>query len=80
MFLALTAAAAANTPDRGDFDARESGDKRAGGAALRERLGRFGLVTAEPRTGTPRAVAKLDGFLTGPSDRRGSDVVLDYVR
>ena len=59
----------AATPERGDFDARARGEQHARGAALRERLGRFGLVTAEPRTGTPRAVAKLDGFLTGPSGR-----------
>ena len=48
--LALAGPASAATPERGDFDARGRGDQRAGGAALRERLGRFGLVTAEPRT------------------------------
>ena len=78
--LALAAPAAADTPERGDFDARARGQERAAGAALRERLGRFGLVTGEPRTGTPRAVAKLDGFLTGPSAASAADVALGYVR
>jgi extracellular elastinolytic metalloproteinase len=31
-------------------------------------------------TGTPRVVARLDGFLTGPSSRRPAARVLDYVR
>ena len=78
--LALAAPAAADTPERGDFDARARGQERAAGAALRDRLGRFGLVTGEPRTGTPRAVAKLDGFLTGRSAASAADVALGYVR
>ena len=78
--LALAPPAGAATPERGDFDARARGEQRAGGAALRERLGRFGLVAADPRTGTPRAVARLDGFLTGAGDRPGSEVALGYVR
>ena len=78
--LALAPPAGAVTPERGDFDARARGEQRAGGAALRERLGRFGLVAADPRTGTPRAVARLDGFLTGAGDRPGSEVALGYVR
>jgi extracellular elastinolytic metalloproteinase len=78
--LALAPPAGAATPARGDFDARARGEQRAGGAALRERLGRFGLVSADPRTGTPRAVAKLDGFLTGAGGRDSADIALDYVR
>ena len=78
--MALAPPAGAATPERGDFDTRARGEQRAGGAALRERLGRFGLVAADPRTGTPRAVARLDGFLTGAGDRPGSEVALGYVR
>ena len=78
--LALAAPAAADTPERGDFDARERGAERVDGAALRARLGRFGLVASDPRTGTPRAVARLDGFLTGPSGADAADVALGYVR
>ena len=83
VLLALAAPAAAETPERGDFDARPSGSDTASpaaGEALRERLGRFGLVADDDRTGTARAVAKLDGFLTGPSARSGSAIALDYVR
>ena len=63
-----------------NFDLRVRGDEPASGEALRDRLGRFGLVTSEPRTGTPRAVAKLNGFLTGASGAPGAEVALDYVR
>ena len=31
-------------------------------------------------TGTPRQVARVDGFLTGPSRAAASDVALGYVR
>ncbi|MGZ8744506.1 MAG: M36 family metallopeptidase, partial [Nocardioides sp.] len=37
------------------------------------------LVDLDPATGTPRTVARLDGFLTGPSTKPPRDVVLDYV-
>ncbi|MGH3035581.1 MAG: M36 family metallopeptidase, partial [Gaiellaceae bacterium] len=48
--------------------------------ALRSSLGVHGVVDVDPLTGTPRVVARLDGFLTEPSDRDAVDVVLDYVR
>ncbi|HSK15218.1 MAG TPA: M36 family metallopeptidase [Gaiellaceae bacterium] len=48
--------------------------------SLRLSLGPLGVLDLDPRTGTPRVVARLDGFLTGPSDRDAADVVLDYVR
>lgn len=48
--------------------------------ALRRSLGLHGVVDVDPLTGTPRVVAKLDGFLTGPSDRDAVEIVLDYVR
>jgi hypothetical protein len=48
--------------------------------ALRRSLGLHGVVDVDPLTGTPRVVARLDGFLTGPSDRDAVEIVLDYVR
>jgi hypothetical protein len=47
---------------------------------LRRSLGVQGVVDIDPLTGTPRVVARLDGFLTGPTARDPRDVVLDYVR
>jgi hypothetical protein len=47
---------------------------------LRRSLGVQGVVDVDPLTGTPRVVAKLDGFLTRPSGRNAKDVALDYVR
>ncbi len=37
------------------------------------------LVDLDPATGTPRMIARLDGFLTAPSTKAPRDVVLDYV-
>ena len=56
--------------------------KRANGAqeALRRSLGVHGIVDVDPLTGTPRVVARLDGFLTGPSPRDATSIALDYVR
>jgi hypothetical protein len=48
--------------------------------ALGRELGVHGVVDVDALTGTPRVVAKLDGFLTAPSARDAKDVALDYVR
>ena len=48
--------------------------------ALRRSLGLHGVVDVDPLTGTPRVVARLDGFLTVRSDRGAVEIVLDYVR
>ena len=48
--------------------------------ALARSLGQQGEVQIDPLTGTPRIVAKLDGFLTGPSARPPSQVAIGYVR
>src|SRR4029453_16256332 len=48
--------------------------------ALESSLGGHGVVALDGRTGTPRVVGRLDGFLTGPSRDRGAKVALDYVR
>ncbi len=47
---------------------------------LRASLGLQGVVDVDPLTGTPRVVARLDGFLTEPSAGDAVDVVLGYVR
>jgi extracellular elastinolytic metalloproteinase len=48
--------------------------------ALRRSLGLQGVVDVDPLTGTPRVVARLDGFLTRPSPDDAAKVALDYVR
>lgn len=47
---------------------------------LRAELGVQAVVDIDPLTGTPRQVARLDGFLTGPSAGPAADVALAYVR
>jgi extracellular elastinolytic metalloproteinase len=47
--------------------------------ALHDQLGVQGIVDIDRSTGTPRRVAKLDGFLTGPSRKKPVSVALDYV-
>jgi extracellular elastinolytic metalloproteinase len=47
---------------------------------LRRRLGARALLQSDPATGTPRIIARLDGFLTPPSRRDPVEIVLDYVR
>ena len=49
-------------------------------ATLARSLGRMGVLSSDPTTGTLRFVGRLDGFLTGTSARPASSVVLDYVR
>ncbi|MEP6667094.1 MAG: M36 family metallopeptidase [Nocardioidaceae bacterium] len=48
--------------------------------SLRRGLGVQAVVDVDGLTGTPRQVARLDGFLTGPSRRPAADVALGYVR
>ncbi len=47
---------------------------------LRASLGLQGVVDLDPVTGTPRVVARLDGFLTEPRAGDAHALVLDYVR
>ena len=49
-------------------------------ASLKKLLGTQGLVTIDPLTGSPRQIARADGFLTGPSKARARDIALGYVR
>ena len=47
---------------------------------LRATLGVQGIVDVDPLTGTPRQVARLDGFLTGPSRKPAVRIALDYLK
>lgn len=47
---------------------------------LRTALGAQGVLDIDGLTGTPRQVARLDGFLTAPSSKRAHKVALGYVR
>jgi hypothetical protein len=69
------------------FDSRAAGAPVSPGravlrarASLARSLGSQGVVSADPQTGTLRMVGRLDGFLTGASDRPASQVAMDYVR
>jgi Tol biopolymer transport system component len=55
-------------------------ERQQAASALDRSLGRFGVVSLDPARGTPRHIARLDGFLTAPSERPARDVALDYVR
>ena len=53
------------------------------GAAVRkllDQLGVQGVVDIDQVTGTPRRVARLDGFLTAASRKQPAQIALDYVR
>lgn len=52
---------------------------KAGVQDLRKELGLQGIVAIDPLTSTARAVARLDGFLTGPSSAPANAVALNYV-
>jgi extracellular elastinolytic metalloproteinase len=46
---------------------------------LHDSLGVQGIVDVDSSTGTPRRVARLDGFLTGPSKQKPSEIALGYL-
>ncbi|MCA2212400.1 M36 family metallopeptidase [Jidongwangia harbinensis] len=72
-----------NYDARDAIAARPADDARRPGSAvrnLRAKLGVQGVVDVDESTGTPRRVARLDGFLTGPSDKAPATVALDYVK
>lgn len=87
--ISTSAAAGADPAPGGDElafeDVRASalarpGDPSAAQEALRRSLGPHGIVEVDPLTGTPRVVARLDGFLTEPAAGEPADLVLAYVR
>ncbi len=47
---------------------------------LLDQLGVQGVVDIDQATGTPRRVARLDGFLTATSKQKPAAIALDYVR
>lgn len=57
-----------------------AGGSGATAEALRSSLGLQGIVDLDPVTGTPRLVARLDGFLTEPRAGDAPALVLGYVR
>lgn len=61
-------------------EAPTTASMRAAQADLIRSLGFQGVVDLDRLTGTPRVVARLDGFLTGPSGLGPEEVALGYVR
>ena len=55
-------------------------DDRAARRRLVRGLGRQAVLDADPLTGTPRVLGKLNGTLSGPRAGDPADVALDYVR
>ena len=79
----LAAPALASDSERTAFDARPGKAAAAPGQAtqaLKRALGAQGLVSTDRHTGTVRAAARLDGTLTGRSDRAGAEIALGYLR
>jgi extracellular elastinolytic metalloproteinase len=76
------------TTRRADYDSRTnltarpvaSLTKNTAVPQLRDQLGVQGIVDIDHSTGTPRQVARLDGFLTGPSRQKPADIALAYVK
>jgi len=69
-----------NTQAMRDHAADLVANRSAAAKALDASLGLNGVVSIDGLTGTPRIVARLDGFLTGPSQLAAAKVALDYVR
>jgi hypothetical protein len=63
-----------------DRAAAQSARPKDGVRALRAELGAQAIVSIDPLTGTARSVARLDGFLSGPSRKSPSTIALAYVR
>ncbi|EMD25596.1 coagulation factor 5/8 type-like protein [Amycolatopsis azurea DSM 43854] len=49
-------------------------------AKARAELGNQAVLDFDELTGTPRVLARTDGFLTGPSAKSPRDIVLNYLR
>ncbi|WP_350280274.1 M36 family metallopeptidase [Kribbella sp. HUAS MG21] len=60
--------------------AKVSGKETAAAKKFRDSLGTQGVVEVDPNTGTPAQVTKLNGFLTGRSAKKASEVALGYVK
>ena len=60
--------------------AKVEGKETAAAKKFRDSLGTQGVVEVDPNTGTPAQVTKLNGFLTGKSAKKATDVALGYVK
>ncbi|MFI5734064.1 M36 family metallopeptidase [Kribbella sp. NPDC051587] len=60
--------------------AKVAGKESAASEKFRNSLGTQGVVELDPNTGTPAQVTKLNGFLTGRSAKKATDVALGYVK
>ncbi|RZU20253.1 F5/8 type C domain-containing protein [Kribbella rubisoli] len=60
--------------------AKVQGKETAASKKFRDSLGAQGVVEVDPNTGTPAQVTKLNGFLTGKSAKKATDVTLGYVK
>ncbi|CAN5254550.1 hypothetical protein BH18ACT14_BH18ACT14_02200 [soil metagenome] len=67
-------------PDELGQEARTTASMRAAQARLLHSLGLHGVVDVDRLNGTPRVVARLNGFLTGPMESGPEEVALGYVR
>ncbi|MFL5387414.1 MAG: M36 family metallopeptidase, partial [Myxococcales bacterium] len=63
-----------------DRQAQLAANPSAAAKALSALLGPKGVVSVDGLTGTPRIVARLDGYLTAPSALPAATIVLDFVR
>src|SRR4051794_8752597 len=60
--------------------ARPARAAAAAARVLERTLGTEAVVSLDPATGRPRVVARLDGYLTGPSQRDPAAIVRGFVR
>ncbi len=73
----------ARTPNaRSTYDraAKVVGKETAASEKFRNSLGSQGVVSVDANTGTPEQVTKLDGFLTGKSTKKATEIALAYVK
>src|SRR3954467_155132 len=63
-----------------DRQAQLAANPSAATKALSALLGPKGVVSVDGLSGTPRIVARLDGYLTGPSALPAATIALDFVR
>ncbi len=69
-----------DTRDQGSFAVQPTANQASARSGLISSLGEEGVVDIDPHTGTPRVVARLDGFLTPASRQAPAKIVADYVR
>ncbi|MFK4083025.1 M36 family metallopeptidase [Kribbella sp. NPDC020789] len=60
--------------------AKVAAKESAASEKFRNSLGTQGVVELDANTGTPAQVTKLDGFLTGRSGKKATEVALGYIK